>query len=105
MIRRFFTRIGQKISDFVQHPIRVLVTCLVVVSLGLIVDGTFFRLWNLNHDSKIIATRTSQLRSETMKIDKQLREARDPNYLELQARERLDLTNKGDLVFVFSDAK
>ncbi len=102
MIRRFFNRIGQRISDFVQHPLRIFVICLVVVTAGLILNGTLFRLWNLNHDSNLIAARTVQLRNQTKKIDKKLRETRDPSFLELEARERLNLANKGDLVFVFS---
>ncbi len=103
MIRRFFTRIGQNISDFVQHPIRVFLTCLIFVSAGLLLDGTLIRLWRLNRDSHEIAARISNLQVETMKVDHELRQTRDPNFLELQARDRLDLANKGDLVFVFSD--
>ena len=103
MIRRNFARVGQKISDFVQYPVRVSITCLVFVMAGLLLDGTLFHLWRLNHDSGEIAGRISQLRTETMKIDNELRQTRDPNFLELQARDRLELANKGDLVFIFSD--
>ena len=102
MIRRFFIRIGQKISSFLQHPLRIFVICFAVAVTALIVNGTLLRLWNLNHNSNLIAERTTQLRNQTKKIDQKLRETRDPSFLELEARERLNLANKGDLVFVFS---
>ncbi len=103
MIRQFFSRLSHQISDFVQHPLRVLVTCSVLVVMGLLLDGTLIRLWRLTRDSNDLAARTAQMRVETVKLDQKIRQAKDPNFLELEARDRLDLASEGDLVFVFSD--
>lgn len=103
MIRQFFVRLGFQISNFVKHPLRVFLTCAIFVVAGLLLDGTMFRLWRLSRDTDELAARTVQMRIETTKLDHKILQSKDPNFLELEARERLDLASEGDLVFVFSD--
>lgn len=40
---------------------------------------------------------------EITKIQRQLKQVNDSQYIERQARERLDLVEKDDLLFVFSE--
>ncbi len=103
MIRSFFARIGQLISSFVQNPIKVFVTCLLFVFLALLIDGSLLRLWRLNRDSKEIARRMDLIALQSKDLDQKILRAHDPAFIELQAREKLDLASEGDLVFVFSD--
>lgn len=103
MLRRFFFRIGAEVTSFIQRPTQVMVSFLIVLVIGLLADGTLFRLWRLQRDSKELVRRTDQLKIESEEFDQKIRLARDPNFIELKAREKFDLASEGDLIFVFSD--
>jgi cell division protein FtsB len=103
MIRFLFARVARIVSDFLQHPLRVLATCLILVLTGLVIDGNLFRLWKLNRDSHFVADRMDILRTNTKQLDEKIKKAKDPNFLEIEAREKFDLASEGDLIFVFSD--
>ena len=103
MIRQFFTRVGLLISSFVQNPLKVLVVCSVLVFFGLLIDGSLMRLWRLDRDSKELTRRIVALGVESKILDQKIVRAHDPAFIELEAREKLDLASEGDLVFVFSD--
>ncbi|MCB0350230.1 MAG: septum formation initiator family protein [Bdellovibrionales bacterium] len=103
MIRTFFARLAKILNDFLLHPVRVFVTCLALVAAGLILDGSLFRLWRLDRDSHDLNNRMKILRKETQLLDEKIKQAKDPNFLEIEAREKFDLANEGDLIFVFSD--
>lgn len=103
MIRNFFVRLGQSISSFFHQPLKVLVICSILVFFGLLLDGSLLRLWRLNRDSKQLAQRINNLENESKIIDQKLLRTKDPSFIELEAREKLDLASEGDLVFVFSD--
>ena len=103
MIRNFFVRIGQSVSKFFHQPLQVLIVCSLLVFFGLLLDGSLLRLWRLNRDSVELAHRITQLELESKVIDQKLLRTKDPAFIELEAREKLDLASEGDLVFVFSD--
>lgn len=103
MIRRFFAHIAKNVSDVLQHPLQIFVVCAVLVVAGLLLDGSLFRLWSLHRDSTEISRRMRVLEVETASLDKKIKRARDPNFIELEAREKFDLASEGDLIFVFSD--
>jgi cell division protein FtsB len=73
------------------------------VFFGLLIDGSLLRLWRLNRDSKELTRRIAALAIESKTLDQKIVRAHDPAFIELQAREKLDLASEGDLVFVFSD--
>jgi cell division protein FtsB len=62
-----------------------------------------FRLWRLNRDAAELNRRMDKLRAESIDLDKKIKRAKDPNFIELEAREKFDLASEGDLIFVFSD--
>ncbi len=43
------------------------------------------------------------VRQRLVHVQQAIEEASDPHFIEHQARERFDLVNKGDLVFIFTD--
>lgn len=98
-----FAHIANIVSDFIQHPVRVFVVSCSFVFVGLIFDGSLIRLWRLQRGSQDITARMQVLREKTVILDQKIKQAKDPNFLELEAREKFDLAGKGDLVFVFSD--
>ncbi len=71
--------------------------------INLVFDGSLFRLWKLHQDNGQIHGRIERLKAENANLEVRLREAKDPGFLEKVARERFDLVNERDLVFVFSD--
>ena len=77
--------------------------CLTLVILNLIVDGSLLRWWSLNRDYNLIQKNIQTLEQQNAKLKVQLHKAKDPMFLEREARDRFDLVSEGDLVFVFSE--
>jgi cell division protein FtsB len=88
---------------FLNKPTQVAITGLICLSFYLVLNGNLFRLWSLNRDFNRLASDISNLHTETLKIQGQLSEAKDPIFIEKQARDRLDLVSENDMVFVFAD--
>lgn len=66
-------------------------------------DGVLWRLWGLQRDQDRLEMEISQMRGQIRQLDKNLIEAKDPAFIERQARDRLDLVRENDLVFVFPE--
>ena len=103
MVRELFSKIARTVSSVLHQPALVFSACLVLVTFGLVLDGSLFRLWALHRDSKDIAAKIEESKINTGKLQAKIKQAQDPMYIEMQARERLDLVGEHDLVFVFSD--
>ncbi len=103
MVRDFFSKVVRTVSDFIHQPVKVLTVCLVLVFVGLVLDGTLFRLWALHRDSRELIHKMQVISHQTSDLRHQIGRAEDPKYIELQARQRFDLASEGDLIFVFSD--
>ena len=43
------------------------------------------------------------LEAKSRETKMKIRNAKDPQFIEIQARDRFDLAGEGDLIFVFSD--
>lgn len=81
----------------------MLIFCAVAVSSGLIFDGTLIKIWRLQRNIRTLESKTARYQKDIELVQKQILRSNDPDFLEHQARERFDLVNEGDLVFVFSD--
>ncbi|MBX3021551.1 MAG: septum formation initiator family protein [Bdellovibrionales bacterium] len=77
--------------------------CLGLVTLNVVFDGSLFRLWSLHRDHVSIQQNIQTLQQQNQDLKKRLQKAKDPAFLEREARDRFDLVSEGDLVFVFSD--
>jgi cell division protein FtsB len=73
------------------------------MTLNLVLDGSLFRLWSLHRDEIAIEHDIRDLKQQNVELKKRLAGAKDPAFLEREARDRFDLVSKGDLVFVFSE--
>lgn len=98
-----FERFGNALRRFLHSPGRVLVVCLIFFGTSLVFDGILWRLWGLHHDHARLSGEITSLHAEIGSLDRQLRQARDPAFIERQARDRLDLVGERDLVFVFPE--
>lgn len=69
----------------------------------LIGEGSIFRLWNLYHDEIRMIESVKKLNGDFKVLEGQFRRVNDPDYIEQEVRDRLDLASEGELIFVFSD--
>lgn len=91
------------IRRFLDHPVRVAILCGIVLMLTLILNGNLWRLWGLHRDFDRFGEQILSAQKSIYVLDGQLHQAKDPSFIERQARDRLDLAGEHDLVFVFAD--
>ncbi len=90
-----------RIHRFFQCPGRVFIVCTGFLLLTLVGQGSLWRLWNLHREYARIQQDILVTQDKTKKLDLEIQKIKDPNYLEREARERLDLVSENDLVFIF----
>lgn len=103
MIRTLVQTVANFVSDLLQRPVRVFSICLILLFVGLILDGSLFRLWALHRDSGQIEKQMHDLKSASTELQIKIKKAKDPQFIEILARDRFELAEEGDLIFVFSD--
>ena len=100
MVNAFF---GSGLRQMLQYPSRVATICFLVFIVSIVVNGNVFRLWGLYRDYDRISLEISEMRKNISSLAVQLKQAKDPNFIERQARDKLDLAGEHDLVFVFPE--
>jgi cell division protein FtsB len=103
MVRSFLVGFFRGLNHLLQAPQKVIWICLGLVVLNLVIDGSLFRLWGLHRDYRAIQEKIQTVEQKNAKLRMQLQKAKDPAFLEREARDRFDLVSEGDLVFVFSE--
>lgn len=96
-------RAALALRKLLDHPSRVFLLSLLFLAGSILFNGTLWRLWGLHRDEERIHTEIEATRGEISRLNRQLRQAKDPAFIERQARDRLDLVGEKDLVFVFPD--
>ena len=95
--------ITKKIKNFFYKPFYTLVVCLVFLVFNLVIDGTLFQIFHLGRDLRILKNRTQDLQEKNKIIKEKISHSSDPDFIEEEARERLDFAGEGDLIFIFPD--
>lgn len=103
MVRSFLVGFFRGLNNLLQTPSKVIWICLALVVLNLVLDGSLLRLVLLYRDQAEIQKNVSALSVQTEGLKNRLKHAKDPAFLEREARDRFDLVSEGDLVFVFSE--
>lgn len=85
------------------QPSQVFVFCLVFALFNVVVKGSLWRLYSLNRDYSRLEATIASTQLAVNQLQASLKQARDPSFIERQARDRLDLVDEHDLVFVFAD--
>lgn len=98
-----YTQFAVGLRRFLNQPTKVAMCCLVVLSVSIVLNGNLFRLWGLHRDFDRINAEIQQTRENISNLSGQLRQAKDPTFIERQARDKLDLAGEHDLVFVFPE--
>lgn len=88
-----------------KKPLNIFVICFSLIFINLFIEGYIYRLWRLSEHSKSLDKKTISLQKEIVTLKKKIKNSSDLNFIEMQARDRLDLVNEGDLVFVFSGSE
>jgi cell division protein FtsB len=89
--------------NFLNHPGKVATVCAICFAVTLLLNGLLWRLWGLRRDYARLGHEITESQNSIEKLSAQLKQAKDPSFIERQARDKLDLVADKDLVFVFSD--
>lgn len=71
--------------------------------ISLFFNGAIWRVWSLHRDLKTIQEQIVASKAQSKALDMQIKQAKDPSFIERQAKDKLDMVGENDLVFVFSD--
>lgn len=96
-------KLFQKSRQLMNNPKRVLLFCIAFALTSLLLNGTFIRLWGLYMDHSRIQSEIIATYKDIQNLQYQLRQAKDPQFIEKQARDKLDYADEQDLVFVFAE--
>ncbi len=96
-------RLGFQFRQMLNKPFKIAIICAVIFVLTLFINGTLWRVWGLRRDQATIIEQIKQTQKQATLLDLQIKQAKDPSFIERQARDRQDMVSDNDLVFVFSD--
>jgi len=91
------------ITELLNSPKMILIICLIFAVSGTLLDGTLYRIWELKSEESKIEARLIDTKTSLMRLKKQIKMANDPIFIEREAKDRFDLVQEDDLIFVFSD--
>lgn len=103
MFEKYWGQFAKALEELLSQPLRVLWICLGIAFLSLVASGTLLQLWGLHRNIQKIELETQATSLKLESLNRDLLQAQDPDFIEKQARERFDLVQEGDLVFVFSE--
>ncbi len=96
-------RYAFRLQNWLNQPQKVLVACLLVLTISLFLNGTVWKVWGLYRDRTVIKEQISQAQITIKSYDQQMIQAKDATFIEHQARDKMDLVSENDLVFVFPE--
>jgi len=88
---------------FLNQPGKVAVFCVFIFAVAIVLNGNLWRLWGLHRDFDRIGVEIVETKKSIAGLSGQLKQAKDPAFIERQARDKLDLAGEHDLVFVFPE--
>ena len=91
------------LSQFLNRPGLVFMTCMVLVGMHIIFDGTLWQIWSLYKSEKVLDGRIIDIQKKNDQITERLKHLSDSSFLEKEARDNFNLVGEQDLIFIFSD--
>lgn len=91
------------LRSWLQSPSKVFAICLAVFFISLFLNGTLWKIWSLQKNRTVIGQQILDSKAEIKKIEFQMKQAKDPYFIERQARDKMDMVSGEDLIFVFPD--
>ena len=102
MVRRLLFGFYRTLDRVLQNPLRVFWVCLGLIFFNFMIDGSPLRLWSLHREQDELRAQVASLKVENNRVKALIKKASDPNFIEREARDRFDLVEESDLVFIFS---
>lgn len=96
------SRFGHGIRHWLAKPGKVLIACVIFALLQLLIQGNIFHLLRLHSDRKDLVASLNGVQADLLKLETRIRQAKDPIFIEKEAKDRLDMAGEDELVFVFS---
>ena len=84
---------------------KVIGFCLIIAVTSLIFEGSLFQLWSLHRDQTELGQKIALLQAKNKSLEMKIERVTDPHFLEFEVRDQLEMVEKGDLVFVFTESK
>lgn len=86
-----------------ESPKRMLILSFVFVFFGLGLSGDLFRLIKLTKYEQVLKNRIQSVQIEKQEIKQKIKESSSKQFIEREAFQRFDMTQDGDMIFVFND--
>lgn len=102
-MRNILGVLADNLNRLLMSPRKIVFWCLIFALIGILLDGTLYQMWQLNSEKKNVEQKILDTKISINKLQKQIRMAHDPKFIEREARDRFDLVNKNDVVFQFND--
>jgi cell division protein FtsB len=93
------------LEETVNNPNKVLLICLGFMTLSLVSEGSLWRIYRLHKDKSQLNQKIEEEKFKIIKLGAEIKRLDEPQYVERQAREKLELLEKDDLLFIFSGEK
>lgn len=93
------------IKNFLYSPWKVFVFSFLFSLVILLFDGSFFSLWSLRHNYKVIEQNIKKIKKENLILTKEIKNAQKLDYIEFEARKLFSLVKKDEIYFVFPKNK
>ena len=93
----------KKLTRFIQNPFHVFIFCVVFLIFNLLIDSTLFQILRMGRDLKVIQNRIQYMEEKNETIQSKIKIFSDPQVIKKELRDRLDLSNEGDLIFTFPE--
>lgn len=90
------------LNNFLYHPSRVFILCVIMGFLGVTLDGGLAKYWSLKKTEQELSERISSIQMASDQMRSQIENTKEVSFIERQAREHLDLVNEDEIVFIFS---
>lgn len=103
MINKIIVPFFLSIEKLLNNPKRVFYVCLLVIFASLTIDGTLFKLWSFHFKINEQQRELVEMDVKTKAIAAKIKQVSRPEFIEKQAREKFNMVNEGDLVFVFTN--
>ncbi len=95
------TKVLHFFTTALERPLAVATITFAVLLMGLMMNGS--RLLFLIREEAQMKNEIESTKAEILKVEKLLSKAKSPQFIEQEARERLDMISEDELMFVFSE--
>ncbi|MBN8535997.1 MAG: septum formation initiator family protein [Deltaproteobacteria bacterium] len=89
------------VRKILNSPRKVLLFSLIFLFINMMSTGNIVKLLNLKNELDRLGFVLEKNKLEIEQIEQNISKSKDTNFIERQAREKLDLVEEGDLVFIF----